>query len=277
MCDENPQFPSKINDPSRGDLKQEQHTSRLSEKLNSFLMLEFPLHPAFDYDSLINSPHPIGIDEDYPEDLKIRIGAAAASYFKGDKNIDYTLRTIRKMRQTESNKPFNSNRLDRVIRRSCLSSIRAVSQSVQEAIPNTEHENVMGKYVFDITLSRIPYSADRAFAEADKGALFECLAISRMILEKVCWAVRIRNLEDAQEITAQKAQSAISAVKGVSPLSGRLYGWLSKHAHWHYDAHIKTIQEVEGYVLHASRTFKLCSYLGLICLTRSILEISEGL
>ena len=57
------------------------------------------------------------------------------------------------------------------------------------------------------------------------------------------------------------------------PKVGRLNGWLSNHAHWGYDAHIKAISEKPGYAIKASTLFKGCSYVALIAFTEFFVKI----
>lgn len=72
---------------------------------------------------------------------------------------------------------------------------------------------------------------------------------------------------------------SITKLSKLYPKVGRLNGWLSDHAHWGYDAHIKTILDVApGHVMKASSLFKGASYIALVAYSDVFVKtISEEL
>jgi hypothetical protein len=97
----------------------------------------------------------------------------------------------------------------------------------------------LGEVISEWTFLRVDFSFDFVLTCAQRGALFECLTIVRAILEQIAWALDIRGLEVDADIQTRKASHAITALKVVHRSAGHFYGWLSAHAHWAYDAHVK--------------------------------------
>jgi hypothetical protein len=213
-------------------------TSSLSDQL--------PLFQRRDFEISFNKFWPIGIDSDYPSDLRVRLSAASASYQMGNKSIDSVVKRYFKDFACESS---SADRLDKKISRSLKEAFGKLDEAIGPLAPERP---VLGQMVAKWTFMRIPFSVDLAITCAQRGALFECLAIVRMILEQIAWSLDIRLLDDFRAITSRQASQSIGAIKPIHPSVGQFYGWLSAHAHWTYDAHIKAFQatnETIGMVL----------------------------
>ena len=233
----------------------------------------FPLSAPNDYEAVLNKTHyPIGVNQDYPAELRKMLSAATISYFLQSKSIDY----IRKNHLKDSNYEEDSGgkeQLDRRIRTACLLHVRAIIEGLVSYRSKTLTVATIGQFISDATLARIPYSLERAFAEADKGALFESLVIVRMALEQLCWALNIRDYDTATEIQTTPVTKSITYISKLYNKVGRLNGWLSNHAHWSYEAHIKAIFEKPGFIMQASPMFKGCSYITLVIFSDLFLQI----
>jgi hypothetical protein len=201
---------------------------------------QLPIFQMRDFDILLNQSWPIGIDSDAPSELRVRLSAASLSYFAGNKSIDY----FRKNYLPDLEYPASPrDRLDKRIGRL----LKDALQKLSETLDNLEPSNPkLGHMVSKWTFLRLPFSFDLALTCAQRGALFECLAIVRMILEQVAWALEICSSDDFDEITNRKAQQSLRALKPFHPAAGNFYGWLSAHAHWAYDAHIKAFHHFPG-------------------------------
>jgi hypothetical protein len=91
--------------------------------------------------------------------------------------------------------------------------------------------------VSEINLARGIFTLRASLAIANKGGLFEVLALMRFLLEQLAWIWRCKDLDDETEIMALGARQSIRYLRQVYPTSGALYGWLSDFAHWLPDHH----------------------------------------
>jgi hypothetical protein len=204
------------------------------------LSSQLPLFQMRDFDVLLNQSWPIGVDSDYPSELRIRLTAASLSYGAGNKSIDH----FRKHYLADLDYPVSPrDRLDKRIAHSLKDGLKKLDDGLNDLDPS---DPKLGQMVSKWTFMRIPFSFDLALTCAQRGALFECLAITRMILEQTAWALEIRSWDDFNAITTRQAQQSLGALKAIHPAAGSFYGWLSAHAHWTYDAHIKAFHHSPG-------------------------------
>jgi hypothetical protein len=207
---------------------------------NLELTTQLPLYQMRDFEVLLNQSVPIGVDSDYPSELRIRLTAASLSFHIGNKSVDH----FRKQYLADLDYPVSSrNRLDKRIAGLLKAGLRELDHSLDDLEPSNPK---LGQMVSKWTFMRIPFSFDLALTCAQRGALFECLAITRMMLEQTAWALEIRCWDDFNAITARQAQQSLRALKSIHPAAGSFYGWLSAHAHWTYDAHIKAFDQSPG-------------------------------
>lgn len=246
------------------------------ELLRESIDKTFPISAPNEYETVLNqSQFPIGIDHHYPVELRERLTAATISYLLQNKSIDYTRKRYLGDLSYEKD-PGGELREDRRIRTACLSFVNAQISGLVRFREGVSEDATMGEFLSDATLIRIPYSLERAFAEGDKGALFEALVITRMSLEQLCWAINIRHLKKPDEIKNTSVTKSITKVSKKYPKAGRLNGWLSNHAHWGYDAHVKTIVDVPGQVMKSSSLFKGCAYIALIVFSDLFVKVMSA-
>jgi hypothetical protein len=63
-----------------------------------------------------------------------------------------------------------------------------------------------------------------------------------MALEQIAWASKIDRFTDVDEIAKTSATKAIRSLDRICPVVGRLYGWMSLHAHWAFEGHVKAMR-----------------------------------
>ncbi|PZM09579.1 hypothetical protein [Rhizobium tubonense] len=241
----------------------------------SRLQAAFPLFMQKDFETPVNNvPYEVGVDNDYPAGLREMISAATVTYYLQNKSIDHVLRTYLKDMKYEED-PGGNVRLDRSFKRVCLRQIEQIGDAVRMYPPLLGRTPTVGEWIGDLTLVRISYSFDRAFAEADKGALFECVAIARMILEQIAWICVIRSFDDVEKIKRTPTTKCIGPTTSKFSSFGRLYGWMSDHVHWDYEAHIKVITKNGEFTgaWSATSQFKAIAYAMLIALASLVFEV----
>jgi hypothetical protein len=200
---------------------------------------QLPLFQMRDFDILLNQSWPVGIESDYPSELRTRLSAASISYQMGNKSID---RVVERYFKDLTYEQSSTDRLDKRIARFLKKELSQLDRTLGELAPE---KAALGQMVSKWTFMRLPFSFDFAITCAQRGALFECLAIVRMILEQMAWSLDIRLLDDFNEITSRRASQSIRAIKSIHPAAGLFYGWLSDHAHWAYGAHIKAFESTD--------------------------------
>jgi hypothetical protein len=216
----------------------------------------------------------VGVNSDYPARLREMLSAAAITYQLANSSIDHVRRTYLKG-MTYEDDPGGAARIDRTIRKECTLVGEAVGEFLRQYPRVLGREPLVGEWAGDLAFLRIAYSIERAFAEADKGALYESVVISRMALEQCCWAWAVRNLDEVEDIARLSVGHCVTLAKRDFPQVGRLYGWMSRHAHWNHSAHLKAITTMNGRsaVLLSSSWFKALAYCLLIVLSDAYREM----
>lgn len=232
------------------------------------LLSHFPMYPSDDYDMCFpDMHHPIGINSTAPPELIKRIVAAAISYQLQNKGIDYTYKTYLRDAQYDTN---DGSRVDIRISRAIADHHRNFSSLLYQV--TTSENKILGNMICEWTLIRAPHSIRQLLTLANRGNLYECCAVGRMVLEQIAWAAAIDNLMDPSAIKAQKAEGSIRALKNLVPFAGVFYGWLSSHTHWRYDDHIKSMtfgDEGMAATLQSSK-FKAVSLCVALLLTSAV-------
>ena len=238
---------------------------RAQRKLNPNAA-HFPIFSYEDFDfQFKGAPYPIGLKSTYPEELIRRVAAAFISFQMGNAAIDYTYKRYLKDHRYETN---DGSRLDLRVTRTISRRMELLSGLISRV---TQPENKrLGEVVCEWTFLRLPFAINFIVSCANRGAFFETAAIGRMALEQMAWAAKIDKFDDRDAIQNESATKAIGALAKSCPIAGRLYGWLSVHAHWAYDGHIKawhTDEEGRLGALFATGEFKARSLALSILLT----------
>lgn len=219
---------------------------------------------------------PVGVNSNYPARLREMVSAATITFFLQNNSIDHVRKTYLKDVKYEED-PGGNARFDRKFRHLCLSDLSAAIELLKAYPALLDRPARVGEWIADLTLVRSAYSLERAFAEADKGALFEAVAIGRMMLEQISWSLAVRAMDDVAEIKGTKVTKAITQSSRSVPSIGRLYGWMSDHVHWEYSAHLKAItsRDDQAAALFASSEFKAIAYSMLIALTQIAVDVVD--
>ncbi len=230
----------------------------------------FPIFSYEDYDFGFNAPpYPIGLKSTYPEELVRRVGAALISFQMRNSGIDYTYKRYLKDHRYEMN---DGSRLDLRITKTVTRRMDLLSELISRV--SQADGKRLGEIVSEWTFFRLPFAINFILSCANRGAFFETAAIGRMTLEQMAWAAKIDRYDDRDAIQKESATRAIGSLAKSCPIAGRLYGWLSVHAHWAYEGHIKawhTDEEGQLSALFASPEFKARS----LCLAVLIAVIAE--
>ena len=208
------------------------------------LEAQLPCFQHRDFEILLSDMGwPVGIDSDYPSELRRRLHAASASYQMGNKSVDNVLKRYLATKQFDETP---RNRLDKKIEWFLKARLDALNNKLVEL---THREAApLGEVISEWTFLRISFSFGLVLTCAQRGALFECVTLVRAVLEQIAWAIDIRPLDSHAEIQARQASHAITALKRVHRSAGRFNGWLSAHAHWAYDAHIKAFDTSTDFI-----------------------------
>jgi hypothetical protein len=231
------------------------------------LSRHFPIFSREDFDfCLDHSPYPIGLKSTYPEELVRRVAAALVSFRAGNSGIDYTYKRYLKEHKYELD---DGSRLDLRISREIKSSMHLLDALIFQT--TAVEGKRRGEVVAEWTFLRIPFAVKSLLSSAHQGALFESVAIARMILEQIAWATKIDAYESDKDIQNTSSTKSISALSKYCCCAGPLYGWLSDHAHWAYEAHVKAwrVEEGELSTLLATSEFK-AKVLALTILTAAV-------
>ncbi|WP_027682562.1 hypothetical protein [Rhizobium leguminosarum] len=253
------------------DIRGEKEVPVGSEQLRA----AFPVFMQKDFESPVNNAaYKVGVDKSYPADLRKMISAAVLTYQLNNKSIDYVLR--RYLKGKDYTEKSVEERVDRVYQHACLAQASLLQKMLEKYPQLTQREPRIGEWIGDLTLMRISYSLQRAFGEANRGALFESVAIARMILEQLAWTVAVRDSDDPIKVQKLPATKSIGVLSIKSPAAGRLYGWMSDHAHWGYEAHYKVITSENGFseAWLFNHQFKAIAYAMLIALTVILTQVA---
>lgn len=239
---------------------------------NEILNKSFPLFQAGEYDFFFaRSPWKIGLHSTYPNSLKKKIAAAMISESLALKSVDNVARNY--LKDIEYPAP-DKNRLDIRVRGFISGKMKIFDSQIELLTKRTDKKR--NQPIAEWTLSRFPFSMELLAHCGQRGALFEGLAIARMMLEQIAWAYVVSLSDDENAIHKTSATASISKLKGISRFSGNLYGWLSEHAHWTYDGHKKSFitkgDEGEFGHLLASPYFKAIVFCVMLLLIQSLFD-----
>jgi hypothetical protein len=238
---------------------------------NQSLKDSFPLFQGGEYDFyLAKSPWKIGLQSTHPDSLKRKIAAAVVSEFMGLRSVDNVLK---KYLHDVSYPQEDGSRLDLRIGAFVSRKMFDFESTIRYLAPLPNKPLCMT--VSEWTLSRAPFSMELLAYCGQRGALFEALAIARMMLEQLAWAYVINAEFDDNAVHELSATRAIASLKGKFLFAGRLYGWLSAHAHWTFEGHKKSMISREDTIGHllVSSYFKAVIFAVMILLSKLYLDV----
>ena len=95
-----------------------------------------------------------------------------------------------------------------------------------------------GEFFSGTSLLKALATLHSAHGLAQQGYLLEPLVLIRSALEVIAWSRACHDIQDGGDYLAITTTQAISMVKSTLPSLPKLYGILSKFAHWHPDLHL---------------------------------------
>lgn len=230
--------------------------NQTSESPAGSLADNFPIYLVDDFDfTFPGIGWSIGLRSTYPNILKKRIASAAISLIMGISPDRVEKKYLHDVEYKES----SPNRLDLIIDSFIKQQIEVLDNAINQFKISTDDS--FGQFVAKVTLLRTLFSVQTLLSSSHKGALYESAALARLALEQIAFAHSVFHLVHMENIQSTKPQRCISALKNIPGNGGYLYGWLSEHAHWMYDAHAKAISitgEQVG-VVYRSSSFKIKS------------------
>jgi hypothetical protein len=242
----------------------------------------FPLFDRGEFDfSFPNAPWPIAMDSTTPSELKKRIVGAFTSYSLQLKSVDYCLKNYLPGVHFPEGDP---DRLDRRVRIFIDLSVSQLSNyvgNVASYCSTSKSHSTIGRFLSTWTLSRAGFSLEIAAYASQRGALFEAVAIMRMLLEQVAWAYKVDGVCHDIKPDEYIASLAIRDLKKINNASGKLYGWMSKHVHWNYEANVKSMKynDKDDATTHllASSYFKAVCFCVMLVMLDILFDVARTL
>jgi hypothetical protein len=233
---------------------------------------QFQLTSMADLDFVLGDQFglPVGAQNRSPEELKKRVATALISYWSGLKSMNYAYDRYVGPENFKEDRSLGAR----------------IGTFLEETIDNAEtnlrkltfREVIrLGDQIADVNLLRLAMTLRAAKLLANRGLLFETMCLSRFALEQLAWCYVCEQQDDESKILKLEATSCIKPLCRVYPTAGRLYGFLSKFAHWDPKWHHLFIKQ-EGSqwaYIQASSQFKataLCHVLLIADIYLSVIE-----
>jgi len=169
----------------------------------------------------------IAVPPETPVELKKNILAGAKAYYGGYKSIDYVLKTYGEYWDLEEDEDVEKS-IYRKLVQEAKSHVRVEIDKVKE-IQNKP--SLLGLFAAVIGLSRLAASFKSAGVLIFRGHNLEAMAICRLILEQIAWALAVHGLEEDDDVLKMKPTRAISGLKNLIKEAGSDYGFLSNRMH----------------------------------------------
>lgn len=239
------------------------HPSDVHRPADQSLTREFSLYSDLLFDAVIGNGL-VAIRDHWPHSLKIRIAAAIISNNLGI-GMDYALKTYLKDVQYEATK----GRLDRKAEGLFFQATTALSDAYAFAKPENAAEQ---DFFFALAFMKTTSTLEAAHGLTQQGYLAEPMALCRMAIETLAWAIASSLAPDGADFLAISTRKAISKATKEFSTFGRLYGVSSKFAHWEPEVHLSflTMGEEGSEVISRSIPHKICAllfFLGTASLT----------
>lgn len=230
----------------------------------------FPIFPSFDFDYVHGdefNPWRIGFQSNYSPSLKRNLVAALISEM-----LQCSIQTALKKIPNDIDYGINEKRIDLEINRFFEEELDGLAAYIESPRSGTAE----GVFVSNLALCRVPLSFRCLSTIANRGYLYETMAIARHILELLGWAYAVRSLatiEAAEKISPHKT---IGQLNKFYPKAGKLYGFLSEHSHFmphrheqHVDISESNIRTISQSVLYKGYALTLATVLlDIVCALR---------
>jgi hypothetical protein len=235
---------------------------------------DFPLCHNVDFEGVFfrDRRQHIGLSAHNIEEVNRRAYAGALSYFMQLSSIDYTLKRY----VPKELEAFKESRLMSEAR----AIIRGIEDSFEERLDalNPRESEPIGLVAADMNLVRFRSTLQAAWSLAERGFLFECKALIRFGLEQIAW-IWFAHSRSEKEFTSKMGNECINSAKSVYPTIGKIYGIMSKFAHWHPEEHWRfTGESAAGKpisVIHVTSYYKMYAVCYTLLLADVFLSIFE--
>jgi len=203
----------------------------------------FPLLPSVDFDYAHENefcPWRVGFQSDYSPSLKRKLIAALLSEM-----LQCSVQTALKKVPKNIRYGIHEKRVDKMVSQFCVEELDDLAAYIREP----QHSTVEGVFVSGLTLCRIPLSFRCLLTNANRGYLYETMAIARQLLELLGWAYAVRPLPSIDAAVAISPHKTIGQLNRFYPKAGRLYGYLSEHSHFmpnRHEVHVNIIESKVG-------------------------------
>jgi len=202
-------------------------------------MEKFSLSPNDDYDFFVGGEiYPIPVKASYPDSLVDSIAAAVVCQVTGLASVDYA----RKKHTNNCEREF-------VDHDAPVKDLLGFSDNYLEvafAGFGDRSRCSIGEVAGDLALGRMKATLQTLLGVARRGFYFETLALARFAFEQLAWINEAYCVLSEEDLFQIKIGMAVTKLKSLYPKSGKIYGHLSSHVHFHADHHFKYIIDNEG-------------------------------
>lgn len=193
-----------------------------SQILGDFNYVDYSLN---DFIELGFGAYKVIVPDNYPVDLIRRLNAATKSFFTGTR-IGYTYDQYFKELTPRENMKQKLSPISQAI-----TFILHIMKKHQENYKKlTNLPNIDSFFAAEVSLIRLESSFKSACFLLKNGLLYEASAITKIIIEQTCWALRVYNMGSSKFLQIQPSQT-ISRTKEIFPYVGALYGKINENSH----------------------------------------------
>jgi len=208
-----------------------------------------------------------------PPEFKRRVLAAAISYLAQLKSIDYAKRRYVDADTYNDDPVLLGDATSDYLR----DGVKALM--IELYALHTAGDLTFGVFGAEITLYRVPHAIDTARMLSNRGLLLEVLPILRLCLEMIAWSSVAFYMENDEAVKSLKAHDCIAELKRIYGTSGKLYGYLSKFAHWGHVVHRQFISVTakQTSVLYASARYRAMALALCVIVVDVLVEVVRKL
>ena len=233
------------------------HPRDVHRRADETLTKEFSLYSDLLFDRVIGNGL-LAIRDNWPNSLKVRIAAAFVSNNLGI-GMDYALKRYLKGVEYEN----SSGRLDEKAERLFLDATAALTDAYAFSKPEDAAEQ---DFFFALAFMKTTSTLEAAHGLTQQGYLSEPMALCRMAIETLAWAIASSGASDGTDFLAITTRKAISQAIKKFGTFGRMYGVSSKFAHWEPEVHLSFLLMGKNgsEVISRSVPHKICALLFLL-------------
>ncbi|MFL6857449.1 MAG: hypothetical protein ACJ8EB_06015 [Allosphingosinicella sp.] len=192
----------------------------------------------------------VGLSLSADDALVENIYAVLIARSLGNRSVDYTRKAYGRY------VPELIDR-DRAVKRLYQTHMAAYDRFYHGFLPPRSDEP-LGVFAFDLTMVRARTSIELLLYAARRGYIIEVSLIARGLLEQFAYAHVVWRKDNDGDVFGLRVSKLVPRLKPVRPAVGRMYGWLSKLAHYDTSEHYQFIGDAEAStVTQRSWAFKI--------------------